>query len=63
MQRTIVVLPCYNEAARLDADALLEATRRWPMLSFVLVDDGTGTAFGVTGLVLFLVVLEKLWPR
>ena len=41
MQRTLVVIPCYNEAARLDTEALLEATRIWPMLSFVLVDDGS----------------------
>ena len=46
MRRTIVVIPCYDEAARLDVAALLEATRTWPMLSFVLVDDGSsdGTA-------------------
>lgn len=46
MQPTVIVMPCYNEAARLDAEALLKATRVWPMLSFVLVDDGSndGTA-------------------
>jgi len=41
MQSTVVVIPCYNEAARLDADALLEATRASAMLSFTLVDDGS----------------------
>lgn len=41
MQRTLIVIPCYNEAARLDAEALLQATRAWPTLSFVLVDDGS----------------------
>ncbi|HEU5072936.1 MAG TPA: glycosyltransferase [Polyangiaceae bacterium] len=46
MQRTVVVMPCYNEAARLDADALLAATRAWPMLSFVLVDDGSSDGTG-----------------
>jgi len=46
MQRTLVVIPCYNEAGRLDAEALLDTTRAWPMLSFVMVDDGSsdGTA-------------------
>lgn len=41
MQRTVVVIPCYNEAARLDTEALLQATSASPMLSFVLVDDGS----------------------
>ncbi|HEY6724403.1 MAG TPA: glycosyltransferase [Polyangiaceae bacterium] len=44
MQRTVVVIPCYNEAARLDTEALLGAVRAAPMLSFVLVDDGSSDA-------------------
>ena len=41
MQSTVVVVPCYNEAARLDTEALLEATRENAVLSFTLVDDGS----------------------
>lgn len=55
MQRTLVVIPCYNEASRLDTEALLEATRMWPMLSFVLVDDGSSDGT--------LVLLESLRAR
>ena len=44
MQRIVVVVPCYNEAGRLKAEALLQATQSWPNLSFVLVDDGSTDA-------------------
>ncbi len=38
---TAIVVPCYNEAERLDLDSFLEfvASRRW--LQFVFVDDGS----------------------
>ncbi len=41
MQRIIIVIPCYNEAARLPTDSLLSAVHSYPWLSFVLVDDGS----------------------
>jgi len=52
MQRTVIVIPCFNEAARLDTEALLDAVRASPMLSLVLVDDGSsdGTLELVTAL-------------
>lgn len=46
MQRTVIVIPCFNEAARFRPEALLEARHTSHMLSFILVDDGSrdGTA-------------------
>lgn len=41
MQRTVVVVPCYNEAARLQSDALVRAVDEHATLGFVLVDDGS----------------------
>jgi GT2 family glycosyltransferase len=40
-ERTIVVIPCYNEASRLQVSAFLDALRLEPLLGFVLVDDGS----------------------
>jgi glycosyltransferase involved in cell wall biosynthesis len=37
----VVVVPCYNEAARLDSARLLAALDELAWLSFVLVDDGS----------------------
>lgn len=44
--KTLVVIPCYNEAARLDRAACLAALARQPSLELVFVDDGSrdGTA-------------------
>jgi len=41
-----IVVPCYNESARLDPQAFLDATLEEPKLDFVFVDDGStdGTA-------------------
>jgi len=36
-----IVVPCYNEAHRLDQAAFLEAIGTWPWLSFCFVDDGS----------------------
>lgn len=58
MQRSVVVIPCYNEADRLQSEALLQATQTWPMLSFVLVDDGSTDATGE-----HLASLRKQNPR
>ena len=46
MQRIVVVVPCYNEAGRLKAEALLQAAHSSPGLSFVLVNDGSTDATG-----------------
>ena len=37
----ILVVPCYNEAARLDADAFLRFAREHPSIHFMFVDDGS----------------------
>lgn len=44
MRKTWVIIPCYNEAARLNPSALLEALEGMPGLGFVLVDDGSRDA-------------------
>jgi glycosyltransferase involved in cell wall biosynthesis len=36
-----VVVPCYNEASRLEPNAFLQALARDPALAFVMVDDGS----------------------
>src|SRR5688572_964698 len=40
-RKTLVVVPCYNEAARLHTEAFFEALEREPLLGFVMVDDGS----------------------
>ncbi len=39
--RAVIVVPCYNEAARLDATAFLSALDGLPGVDFVMVDDGS----------------------
>lgn len=41
MQKTVIVVPCYNEADRLNSDAFLSLLRKGPGLSFIFVDDGS----------------------
>jgi dolichyl-phosphate beta-glucosyltransferase len=41
LQETIVVVPCYNEATRLDGQSFLAAARADRSLSFLFVDDGS----------------------
>ena len=41
MQDTLVVVPCYNEAARFDARSFADAAAADRGLAFVLVDDGS----------------------
>jgi glycosyltransferase involved in cell wall biosynthesis len=41
MPHTVVVIPCYNEAARLDSDAFCAAVCKYPDLHFLFVDDGS----------------------
>jgi len=41
VRRTVVVIPCYNEATRLDSKAFLAAVRELPGLQFLFVDDGS----------------------
>lgn len=52
MRRTGIVVPCYNEAERLNPKAFLDELEKVPNLSFLFVDDGStdGT----------LVVLESI---
>ncbi len=40
-QRTLLVVPCYNEAERLEPGAFLAAVRDEPNLGFVFVNDGS----------------------
>ncbi len=39
--RTIVVVPCFNESKRLDADAFTSFCRQYGNVSFLFVDDGS----------------------
>ena len=39
--QTIIIVPCYNEAARLDQDAFVLAVQQRPWLHLLLVDDGS----------------------
>jgi glycosyltransferase involved in cell wall biosynthesis len=41
VQKTLVVIPCYDEAKRLDPTAFLAVLEREPMLGFVMVNDGS----------------------
>jgi dolichyl-phosphate beta-glucosyltransferase len=41
VQDTVIVVPCYNEAARLDVLAFEAALEREPRLRLLLVDDGS----------------------
>lgn len=44
MKTLSLVVPCRNEFKRLRPSAFLEATERWPWLSFCFVDDGSTDA-------------------
>ena len=41
MKSVVLVVPCYNEAERLDVLAFTEASGSLPQLSFLFVDDGS----------------------
>jgi dolichyl-phosphate beta-glucosyltransferase len=41
MRKTAIVVPCYNEAKRLDSHSILTALDKEPNLSFLFVDDGS----------------------
>ena len=41
MARAVIVVPCYNEAKRLDLRRLLDFARRWDAIDFLLVNDGS----------------------
>lgn len=51
--KTIVVVPCYNEATRLEGEVFIEFARSNPWLGFLFVDDGSSddTALVLSGLV------------
>jgi glycosyltransferase involved in cell wall biosynthesis len=53
--RTVVVVPCFDEAARLDGEAFVAARGRHPELEFLFVDDGSRDGTGR--------VLERLAAR
>lgn len=40
-RRTVVVVPCFNEAGRLKPDAFLAAVSEYATLQFLFVDDGS----------------------
>ena len=44
MQNIIVIIPCYNEAERFNAQRFISAAQGDPSLSFLLVDDGSRDA-------------------
>jgi len=44
LPKIAIVVPCYNEADRLDRDALLRFARETPNLRFLLVNDGSRDA-------------------
>jgi len=46
MRRTVVVVPCFNEAKRLDTEAFLLGLREQPALEFLFVDDGSSDGTG-----------------
>ena len=41
MKTLSLVVPCHNEAHRLDTSAFVAAVERWPWISFCFVDDGS----------------------
>jgi glycosyltransferase involved in cell wall biosynthesis len=41
MYRTVVVVPCYNEAARLKSEEFVKAVDAYPGVQFLFVDDGS----------------------
>lgn len=41
MSQSTIVVPCYNEAGRLDGKAYLDFVREHPDVSFLFVDDGS----------------------
>lgn len=41
MLKTIIIVPCFNEAQRLDPEAFLQFAREWPHGAFLFVDDGS----------------------
>lgn len=41
MQKTILIIPCYNEAERILAEAFVQAAVDDPALAFLFVDDGS----------------------
>lgn len=45
MNRTFIVVPCYNEEARLDTDAFAQCIEEQPNTSFILVNDGSRRIF------------------
>jgi dolichyl-phosphate beta-glucosyltransferase len=62
---TTLVIPCHDEAARLDAPTLLAFVEAWPRLRLLLVNDGSrdGTAAVLDGLAAHARVSALHLPR
>ena len=58
MQRTTIVIPCFNEAARLKPQPFRDALAAAEQLSFLFVDDGSTDATR-----LLLTSLQAEWPE
>jgi glycosyltransferase involved in cell wall biosynthesis len=41
MKRLAVIIPCKNEALRIDKNAFIQAIEKWPWISFCFIDDGS----------------------
>lgn len=41
VQKCLIVIPCYNEAARLDLECFSEFLATKPQIDFLFVDDGS----------------------
>lgn len=57
LARVVLVIPCYNEAARLDGAAFCEALASTAWLDLIFVDDGSTDGTGAV-----LQALRARWP-
>lgn len=46
MRKTVIVVPCYNEADRLDREAFVRFVDAHPEVDFIMVDDGSADETG-----------------
>lgn len=57
MKTLALVVPCKNEALRIDVHAFIEAIEKWPWISFCFIDDGSNDKTAEV-----LAHMEKLSP-